>query len=123
MYRLPLCEDLRVRFPVLGKLQRLLRQLSWTYQLKQIPSILLGHAFAMGMALFCVQGTKKVAYATFVKGYILMIMRPQLSHSTISSLALRTRCSTALGREVLQPEHWPFTRRLSGGVMCFLMRL
>ena len=123
MHRLPLCEDLRFRFPVLGELQRLLRQLSWTYQLNQIPSILLGHAFAMGMTLFCVQGTKKVAYATFVKGYILMIMRPQLSHSTISSLALRTRCSTALGREVLQPEHWPFTRRLSGGVMCFLMRL
>lgn len=123
MYRLPLCEDLRVRFRVLGKLQRLLRQLSWTYQLNQIPSILLGHAFAMGMAHFLFWNTKKVAYATFVNGYILMIIRPQLSHSTISSLALRTRCSTALGREVLQPEHWPFTRRLSGGVMCFLMRL
>ena len=123
MHRLPLCEDLRVRFRVLGKLQRLLRQLSWTYQLNQIPSILLGHAFAMGMAHFLFWNTKKVAYATFVNGYILMIIRPQLSHSTISSLALRTRCSTALGREVLQPEHWPFTRRLSGGVMCFLMRL
>ena len=59
----------------------------------------------------------------FLHAYILMIIRPQLSHSTISSLALRTRCSTALGRDVLQPEHWPFTRRLSGGVMCFLMRL
>ena len=51
------------------------------------------------------KGRHAGACLPFACYYMRIIMRPQLSHSTISSEALRTRCSTALGRLVLQPEH------------------